>query len=76
MGFLKKLVSVAAPIVGAVLGGPVGAAIGSAISGKVTTGSWKDWAKNAAIGGVGAYALGGMSGQGWNPGPGLSAEAH
>ena len=65
--FIKKAVGVALPVVGAILGGPVGAAIGSAIAGKVTTGSWKGWARNALIGGATAYLGGAVAGKGWNP---------
>ena len=65
--FFKKVVAVALPIVGAVLGGPIGAAIGSAIAGRVSTGSWKGWARNALIGGATAWAGGAIAGKGWNP---------
>lgn len=65
--FLKKAVGVVLPVVGAIIGGPVGAAIGSAIAGKISTGSWRGWARNAAIGGATAWAGGAIAGKGINP---------
>lgn len=48
MSFLKKLVGVAAPILGSVIGGPAGGAIGSAIGGAFATEDAQDFATSSA----------------------------
>jgi hypothetical protein len=48
----KKIIPIAATIIGGSIGGPPGAAIGSAVGTKVTGGSWGDAVKS----GVGSYA--------------------
>lgn len=54
---IKRVASIALPIVGAVVGGPVGAAIGGAIGGGMNGGGLK----GALIGGIGGYASAGLT---------------
>lgn len=60
--FVKRVVGIAAPIVGGILGGPVGAAFGAALGTRYSTGSWKNAGRNAALAGAISWGAGKLAG--------------